>query len=199
MIAGIRGNLAKVGEDHLVVEVNGLDYEVLAPAVVVEHFRSAPRGSPVALFTRQFIQMEPNRGTPVLVGFLTEEEREFFEHFMSVTGMGARTALRAFSKPFGEIARAIEDGNTAFLMTLPGVGKQRAREIVARLQGKLGHLAAEQVPSAASAAGDLVAEALEVLMSLQYRRSEAQEMIRQALERVPNPASLEELLPEVFK
>jgi len=199
MIARIKGSLVALGEAHLLVEVNGLTYEVLAPPVVLEQFRSAAEGTPVALVTREFLQIEQSRGTPMLVGFLSEEEREFFEHFLTVTGMGPRTALRAFSKPMEEIARAIEDGNAAFLLTLPGVGKQRAKEIIARLQGKVGHLAAREMPAAVAADADLVAQAMEVLLSLQFRRSEAQDMVRRALERVPNPESLEDLLPEVFR
>jgi len=199
MIARIKGNLAGLAESHLLVEVNGLTYEVLAPPVVLEQFRSATEGAPVSLVTREFLQIEQNRGTWMLVGFLSEEEREFFEHFLTVTGMGPRTALRAFSKPMEEIARAIEDGNAAFLITLPGVGRQRAKEIIARLQGKVAHLAATEMPRPAAADADLVTQALEVLLSLQFRRGEAHDMLQRALERAPSPETHEDLLAEVFR
>lgn len=199
MIARVTGNFAGLGENHVLVEVNGLTYEVLAPPVVLAQFRSAAQGAPVSLVTRAFVQIEQNRATPMLVGFLTEEERQFFEHFLTVTGMGPRTALRAFSQPLEEIARAIEDGNVAFLITLPGVGRQRAKEIIARLQGKVAHLAAGRMPTPAAADADLVAQAMEVLLSLQFRRIEAQDMLQRALERVPNPSALEDLLAEVFR
>jgi len=85
-------------------------------------------------------------------------------------------------------------------MKLPGVGRQRARELVAALQGKVAKfalLAEEEVP--APLVTDVVSEALEILESLGYTRSEAQRMIDAALERLPKPSSVEELIRTVYQ
>jgi Holliday junction DNA helicase RuvA len=98
------------------------------------------------------------------------------------------------------LARAIEDGDTKTLTQLPGVGRQRARELIARLQGKVAKfalLAEEEAP--VPTVTDVVSEALEILQSLGYTRTEAQRMIDAALERLPKPSSTEELIRTVYQ
>ena len=82
--------------------------------------------------------MTPSSGVPVLVGFLNEVERDFFLEFIKVSGIGPRAAVKALNKAIGEIAQAIDRGDTKYLKTLPGIGEQKAKEIVAKLQGKMG-------------------------------------------------------------
>jgi len=198
MIARISGNLVEAKESYLLVEVGGICYQVLAPPIVFKQCASLRPGDRVELVTYEFLELQQNRAIPVLIGFLGEGEREFFEHFLTVTGVGPKLALKAFSRPFGEIAAAIENGDLTYLQTLPGVGRQKAKEIVAQLQGKLGHLALGRGPVMAPANAELVSQAMEVLLSLQFRKAEAQEMIERALARNPEVESLEQLLPEVF-
>jgi len=133
---------------------------------------------------------------------MNEVERQFFETFITVSGIGPRAAVRAISQPIPLIARAIDDGNLEFLRSLPGIGPQRAKEIVAKLQGKVGKYALmpEQELSPASVPGsDAATEALEILLQLQYRRSEAQAMIQSALSRNGRLSCAEEILNEVYK
>jgi Holliday junction DNA helicase RuvA len=127
-------------------------------------------------------------------------EREFFERLLSVPKLGVRGALQLFAVPMATLARAIEDGDTKTLTQLPGVGRQRARELIARLQGKVAKfalLAEEEVPTPLIT--DVVSEALEILQSLGYTRTEAQKMIDAALERLPKPSSTEELIRTVYQ
>jgi Holliday junction DNA helicase RuvA len=98
------------------------------------------------------------------------------------------------------LARAIEDNDQKALMKLPGVGRQRARELVAALQGKVAKfalLAEEEAP--VPTVTDVVGEALEILQSLGYTRTEAQRMIDAALERLPKPSNAEELIRTVYQ
>jgi len=159
----------------------------------------------VRLKTYHYLQISPSSGLPVLVGFLSEIERDFFLHFIKVSGIGPRAAVKALSKPISEIAGAISQGDHKFLTTLPGIGMQKAREIVAKLQNKVGiyGLIQDQVPAAVKDAGEEVpawqAEAVDVLLQLQYKKPEAQNMIRKALERSPDINTAEELLNEIYK
>jgi Holliday junction DNA helicase RuvA len=157
-------------------------------------------GDEVELVTLYLLQVEPGRATPMLLGFRNELEREFFERLLSVPKLGVRGALQLFAVPMATLARAIEDNDQKALMKLPGVGRQRARELIAALQGKVAKfalLAEEEVPTPLIT--DVVSEALEILQSLGYTRTEAQKMIDAALERLPKPSSTEELIRTVYQ
>ncbi len=206
MIVHLSGTLRKKKEDRVWVEVQGVMYEVIVPKAVMRSIEQdqIQEGSTLRLVTFYYHQMDPSRAIPVLIGFLNEIEREFFEKFITVSGVGPRAACRALSLPISVIARAIDEGDQSLLESLPGIGSQRAREIIAKLQGKVGKFGLVQDQHLAplpekSPAGDIPAEALEVLLQLQYKRQEAQAMIQEALGKLPNPKNAEELLNEVYR
>jgi Holliday junction DNA helicase RuvA len=146
--------------------------------------------------------MDPSKAIPVLVGFLNEIEKEFFEQFITVSGVGPKAACRALSLPFATIADAIDRADMAVLKSLPGIGEQRAREIIAKLQGKVGKFGLIKDSSDGSAPkvkDDIKEGALGVLLQLRYKRSEASDMIEKALRRNPNASSCEEILNEVYR
>ncbi|MFZ5800842.1 MAG: Holliday junction branch migration protein RuvA [Candidatus Omnitrophota bacterium] len=202
MISRISGKIIARSENCLTVEVQGLCYEVFCPPTVLERIpQAAATDNVVNLITYHYHQVEPSRSTPVLIGFINEVEKDFFERFITVSGIGPRAAVRALNKPISEIARAIDDGDLGFLTSLPGIGPQRAREIVAKLQGKVGKfgLLQDKVLKKETVAQDIMEEALEVLSRLQYKKYEASEMIKKALERSPGIRTCEELLNEVYR
>jgi len=205
MISRISGTLTQKKEDRLLVNVQGLVYEILVPAAVMRSMdqKTSQEGQPIELVTFYYHQVEPSRNVPILIGFLNEIEKEFFEKFITVSGIGPRAACRALNLPISTISRAIDEGDQSLLESLPGIGAQRAREIIAKLQGKVGkfgliqdqHLAARTEPLE----GDIAHEALEVLLQLQYKRQEALEMIQEALAKKSQPKNTEELLNEVYR
>jgi Holliday junction DNA helicase RuvA len=200
MIGRLKGRLVERHNQRLVIDVNGVGYEVFVPGVVARWAESLKIGDEVELVTLYLLQMEPGRATPMLLGFRNELEREFFERLLSVPKLGIRGALQLFAVPMATLARAIEDNDQKALMKLPGVGRQRARELIAALQGKVAKfalLAEEEVPTPLIT--DVVSEALEILQSLGYTRTEAQRMIDAALERLPKPSSIEELIRTVYQ
>ena len=117
--------------------------------------------------------------------------------------MGPKAAVRALSQPISVIAEAIDAADFSLLKTLPGIGQQRAREIVAKLQGKVGKFCLLQdrvKPQArASASEDIQQEALAVLLQLQYKRVEAKAMINKAVEANPQLTTAEEILNQVYR
>lgn len=200
MIGRLKGRLVERYNQRLVVDVNGVGYEVFVPGVVARWAESLKIGDEVELVTLYLMQMEPGRATPMLLGFRNELEREFFERLLSVPKLGVKGALQLFSVPMATLARAIEDNDLKALMQLPGVGRQRARELVAALQGKVAKFALlteEEAPT--PMVTDVISEALEILQSLGYSRAEAQRMVDAALERLPKPSSVEELIRAVYQ
>jgi len=201
MISQICGSIVQRTEDGLIIDVHGLCYEVLVPVAILRSLDGqVGAGGTVRLVTFHYHHVEPSRATPILVGFTNEVEREFFERFITVSGVGPRAALRAISQPIPLIARAIDEGDLEFLRRLPGIGPQRAKEIVAKLQGKVGKFGLIQAEAVTiEAPHDVAEEARAVLLQLQYTSAEAKAMIQRAVERVPTVATAEELLNEVYR
>ena len=202
MIARISGKIVKKEADSLLIEVGGISYEVFLPQTVMQRVKENqnPDGC-INLITYYYHQVEPSRSMPVLIGFLNEIERDFFQQFITVSGIGPRAALRALNKPISVIAQAIDEGNLNFLNSLPGIGQQRAKEIVAKLQGKVGKfgLIRDSKITQEEAKKDITEDALAVLMQLQYKKSDARTMIDKALKNAPNIKTGEELLNEIYK
>ena len=204
MITAIKGKISKLGDTAITLDTNGLSYEVLTPLSVLQRIQeNQDSDGNIRLITYHYYQMTPSSGVPVLVGFLNEVERDFFLEFIKVSGIGPRAAVKALNKAIGEIAQAIDRGDTKYLKTLPGIGEQKAREIVAKLQGKMGKFTLMRdrvnvvIPS--MVLSDIEEEALNILLQLQYKKAEAEEMIKKALERSPKLSTSEELLNEIYK
>ncbi|HOW35874.1 MAG TPA: OB-fold domain-containing protein [Candidatus Omnitrophota bacterium] len=204
MIVKISGKLVEKKENSLTVNVQGLFYEVVVPPSVLQRIEDTiDVNGNINLVTYHYLQIDPSRGFPVLIGFLNEVEKDFFGQFITVSGIGPRAAVKALNKPISQIARAIDEGDLNFLRTLPGIGEQRAKEIVAKLQGKVGKFGLIQDKAGVSArvesAPGWQEEALSVLLQLQYKRQEALEMIKKALERSKDINTTEGLLNEIYK
>lgn len=201
MIAQIQGKIIQRNPNCLLIDVQGICYEVLIPTAIIERVeKNCDSDGQVRLITYHYHQNEPSKSVPILIGFSNEVERDFFEQFISVSGIGPRAALRAISQPISLIAQAIDDGNISFLKSLPGIGQQRAKEIIAKLQGKVGKfgLIQDKETKAIKQSKNLEEEALQVLLKLQYKRAEALQMIQKALQRKPDIETTEGILNEVY-
>lgn len=203
MIARINGKLVERRAASVLLETNGICYEIFLPVITQQRLDEhlSPEGH-LHLITYHYHQADPTRTIPVLIGFLNEVEKEFFEEFITVSGIGPKAALRALNMPISSIARAIDEADLDFLRSLPGIGPQRAKEIVAKLQGKIGRFGLIQDAKSKAPAEqekNLTEEAVEVLMQLQYKRAEAKDMVQEALKKSPHAQNVEELLNIVYK
>jgi len=196
MLERICGRIVEYSQCGVIIGLNGFTIEVLMAPVILELLKERGVDVEVEIFTFFYFQMSGNRLLPVTIGFLSKEEREFFMQFISATGIGARTALKALVKPFSEIALAINRGDIDFLKVLPGIGHRKAKEIVASLQGKI-----NLVPSISSASVNLNVkeEALDVLLQPQYKKSKALKIIEEAIMRKPGIKTGKELVELIFK
>lgn len=203
MIARISGKMIEQRKNSIILENGGISYEVFLPVITLS--RLAEHLTPenhIHLITYHYHHLEPSRSIPVLIGFLNEVEKEFFEEFITVSGIGPKAALRAINMPISSIAKAIDEADANFLRSLPGIGPQRAKEIIAKLQGKIGRFGLIQDGTAKTRTPvpkDLLDEATEVLTQLQYKKHEAKEMIEDALKKQPDIKNIEELLNIVYK
>jgi holliday junction DNA helicase RuvA len=205
MIVRLKGKIVEKKEQSVVLDVQGLCYEVMVPLSVHRRLEDEKdRDGCVELKIYHYLQMEPSRGFPVLIGFLNDIERDFFQAFIKVAGIGPRAAVRALNKPISQITRAIDESDIEFLKTLNGIGLQRAREIVAKLQGKVGRFGLIQdktspLESVSRNIDNFRQEALTVLLQLQYKKPEALSMIDKALQSTDGISSTEDLLNYIYK
>lgn len=197
MITQIRGILRSVGEEELTLAIDPIEIAVMIP----EHTRRRLQGKVgefVSLHTLAFIEggQMGSRMTPRLVGFLSPVDREFFDIFCSVDGVGVRKALRAMVLPVKDLARSIQDQDTRLLATFPGIGEATAERIVAKLRRKVGKFAlilgqAEPSPAGtppppetngetAPADSDVIRDTYAALLSVGHTELQA----RQAIDRV---------------
>lgn len=203
MIARIGGKLIEKRKNSVILENHGIAYEVFLPVITLTAIDShIDQDGCVRFITYHYHQLEPSRSTPVLIGFLNEIEKEFFEEFITVSGIGPKAALRALNTPIATIARAIDQADVSFLKSLPGIGPQRAKEIIAKLQGKIGKFGLIQEDNASRTTPlpkNIIDEAADILMQLQYKKHEAKEMIQEAMKKQPLFKDAEELLNFVYK
>ena len=196
MITMIRGIVRSVGEEELTLAVDPCEIEVAIPEMARRQLQGKV-GEMIALHTLFYVEGNQMGGkmTPRLVGFLSAIDREFFEIFCSVDGVGVRKALRAMVRPVRETARTIQDQDVKSLATSPGIGEAMAERIVAKLRRKVGKFAlivgadadAATAASAAETNGqldnaepDVIRDTFAALVSVGHTESQA----RQAIDRV---------------
>ena len=202
MITKITGKLVALATDCATIEAGAFQYEVLIPEFTRRHLQAEMQKN-VSLHTIEYIeggQMQ-SRMTPRMIGFLTEAEREFFDLFCSVDGVGVKKALRAMIRPVREVAGAIEEQDTKFLSSLPGVGAATAERIVAKLRRKVPKFAlmvARDV-TATETQPDVVSETFEALLTLGHSEAEARKLIDAAIENKKKFKDTTELLQVIYQ
>ncbi|MBN2379815.1 Holliday junction DNA helicase RuvA [candidate division WOR-3 bacterium] len=208
MIAYLEGNLFRRDEEKETVTLlaGQVGYEIKLPSIVWRELgvnrMSLDGDSQLKLFI--YLHQTERSPRPMLIGFVSEVEREFFERFISVPNIGPTAAAKALTLPVRTIARAIEERDITTLTKLAGIGRSKAESIVASLHGKVAKFAlmiAEEEPRAEPVSTDeLRVQVIEVLTSqLGYRRAEATVMVDEALEENPEIQTPEELFDAVYR
>lgn len=194
------GKLVQVDENVALLERDGICYELFLPAYAAEALANT-----VGLETT-FYTIEYYEGTavganlfPRLVGFHELADRAFFLEFIKVKGMGIKKALRAFARPASWIASAIEQGDAGRLATLPELGKRTSEQLIATLKGKLEKFADLEPISPTEVLTQAQREALEILLQLGERRSEAATHIQQAVRQDKHLTDPARIVEAVYK
>jgi Holliday junction DNA helicase RuvA len=209
MIAALTGQLVRVAEPHVYVQVGPILYELLVPAADFETHRSAAGGDgEITLHTLLYLEGDPNRGNlePRLLGFLRADDKRFFELFTEVKGIGPRKALKALTSTVGEIANAIESRDVRFLSKLDGIGTRTAVLMVAYLAGtSQRYVAPGTTPSSREAArpasrhSQAEEDAIALVVAGGERRAEAEQLLARAKSRQPDLKTTEALWKEMLR
>lgn len=177
MIGLLRGTILDKRPPHLLLEVQGVGYELEAPLTT---FYDLPAtGGVVTLYTHLAVREDAH----LLYGFAKVTDRDLFRHLLRVNGVGARLALTILSgMDAGAFARCIQAGDTAALVRLPGVGRKTAERLIVEMRDRLDAIAGTTLTRPGSAAARLPATPLEdavtALIGLGYKPQEASRMVR---------------------
>lgn len=166
MIGRLTGLLAEKSPPQVVLDVQGVGYEVDVP---MSTFYNLPAlGEKVTLLTHFVVREDAH----LLYGFATAEERATFRELVKISGVGPRTALSILSGlSVADLAGAVSRQEGARLQKVPGIGKKTAERLLLELKGKLG--ADLGLPAGASVASEAQADIVQALMALGYSEKDA--------------------------
>jgi Holliday junction DNA helicase RuvA len=173
MIGRLAGTLVEKNPPSLLVDVNGVAYELAVP---MSTFYNLPGlGDRVTLLTHQVVREDAH----LLFGFATAAEREAFRALIRISGVGARTALAVLSgMSVDDLTNAVALQDSGRLTRIPGIGKKTAERLLLELKGKFAP-AIEGAGANTAQAGDSGADILRALMALGYSEKEAAAALRQ--------------------
>lgn len=190
MISRLKGTICDIELGHLVIDVNGVGYQV---AVTTQEIKAAEIDKPITLQIETIIREDAF----LLFGFATKIERDWFQLLTNkVQGVGAKSALAILSTlSLSELASAIQNDDAKTIARTPGVGPKVAQRVIAELKGKLpvGDLFVGSEP--ASVTVSLIAgEAVSALINLGYDKPKAEKAIKAAVESLGEDADITSLI-----
>lgn len=201
MICRLTGQIAAVSDSAVMLEIGGICYEVLVPPVLIESLDGST-GRALTLHTLQFLEGSPasNQFIPRLIGFASEQDRDFFLALLRVRGLSTRKALRAMRLPTPVLAAAIEHEDVALLTSLPEIGRKTAQSILHELRGSLAGFLRD-APTAAPEPELSEAQklAVEILVQWGDRRADAQRWVRQAVKDDPKLNEPQEIVRAAYR
>ncbi|CAN2040777.1 Holliday junction branch migration complex subunit RuvA [Candidatus Magnetomoraceae bacterium gMMP-15] len=201
MIGYLEGKLLKKEHERILLLVNHIGYEIMLPTIVTESLNEKNPGDDISLYI--YFHQTERQPKPVLIGFNSEIEKEFFQLFISVDAIGPIKAVQALTMPVQYIAGAIESGDLKTLIKLKGIGKRTAQKILAALQGKTDKFVlidSKDMPAKPSVDENLEQQVLEILVNqLGHHQADAKKMIQEAFNRNNSISTPEELFDEVYR
>lgn len=199
MFAYLKGILVSSQPSQVIVEVNGIGYQLFIPCRILGQLPQL--GQPVQLYT-SFVIREFSQA---LYGFLSSQERDIFEVLMNVTGIGPKLALSLIGHlAFEELQQAVMEKDLATLCRVPGVGKKTAERLVVELKDKLPTVLVPGIAEQTTAwIGDskikATQDAMMALINLGYNQTTAQKAIKQSLKELSEEADLATLITTALR
>jgi Holliday junction DNA helicase RuvA len=188
MIGYLQGTLIQATPDRLLLDVQGVGYEVHVPLSTWYEIEKRREEK-----IRLFIHTHMREDGIALFGFWTEREKLLFERLIAVSGIGPRLARVILSgMPPDDLLGAIASGDLGRLATIPGIGKKTAERMVLELREKMRELAAE-LPETTAAAAPADQDVVSALVNLGYKASQAERAVAEARREKPE-AAFNELL-----
>ncbi|HPN38869.1 MAG TPA: Holliday junction branch migration protein RuvA [Melioribacteraceae bacterium] len=188
MIGYLKGNIINLAPTKLLLDVNGVGYNIFISLNTYNKLNSLQ--NPVAVFTHLSVRQD----SMDLYGFYSASEKEMFELLISVTGIGPKLALGILSGiQTDELKNAVSMGNIGRIKAVPGIGKKTAERLILELKDKMFQIKDETTSTGFSKSFEIKADAVAALNMLGYSPKFTEKIIKQVLDDTPN-ISLEELI-----
>jgi len=203
MISFLNGEILKFLSDpkRIVLLVNGIGYEIYIPEYLNNYFveNKVTIGSNLDL--EIYYHVTERQPKPLLVGFISYSDKEFFEQLIQVEGIGPVKAANSLVFPINIIINAIETEDNSLLEQMPGIGSRAAQKIIASLNGKLTYQNEVNLTDNAEfkPTDSIFEEALSGLISLGYKNNEARNAINEVLSENGKKLDVENIVREVLK
>ena len=200
MIGYIEGDILQKNDDRILILANRIGYEVLLPTIVMDSLKERKVGDAVSLFI--YFHQTEKQPKPVLIGFNTDEEKEFFQRLITVEDIGPMKAAKALTLPVHDIAVAVEANDLDKLQKLKGIGKRTAQKMIASLAGKLDKFVLSKIETGRPTVkqDELIQPVLDILVEqLGIKPVDAKRRVIETLTLNPSIITPEALLEEVFR
>jgi Holliday junction DNA helicase RuvA len=195
MIAFLRGRVLDKQPNRIIIDVQGVGYELHVP--LSTYYEVGEPGAEVAVRVYTHVREDALQ----LFGFLTDLERQLFERLISISGIGPKLAIAVLSGVDShDLVAAVQRGDVARLTAIPGIGKKTAERIVLELRDRLGHLVVpiEAMTPVASATDRLRGDLVSALQNLGYHRPQAEKAVESTLSSMSD-ATFEHALRQVLR
>lgn len=205
MITKITGHLIALSETAATIASDPFEYEVFVTDFTRRGLQMKLNET-VSLHTINYIDGNAQQGgrlSPRLIGFDTVIERQFFELFCSVPGLGVKKAMRALVRPVRDIAHSIEQQDVKALTTMPGIGPAMAEKVVAQLRRKMAKFAllVQSMPEgddSSAAERSIVDETYQILIALGHSEADARKLLEVPIASKKKFKDVEDLLQAVY-
>lgn len=194
MYAYIKGKLSYTSPTYLIVETNGIGYQIHVPATLYGHLPSLD--SNILLYT-SFIVREQSQ---TLYGFLSADERDLFEQLLNISGIGPKTSLSLIGHlPAQALCTAIAANDTSSICKVPGIGKKTAERLIIEMRDKISTLSGIHPSNFAinlksNPKEQAIRDAMSALINLGYNQVVAQKAIKKTLDQLPDSEDLGQLI-----
>ncbi|MBA3008760.1 MAG: Holliday junction DNA helicase RuvA [Proteobacteria bacterium] len=206
MIGYLEGQIIHHDEDSILLLAGHVGYEILLNPMTLDQVKSgASDDGIVSLYI--YYHVTDRQPKPVLIGFGSPEDKEFFQLFISVSAVGPMKAVKALTRPVTVIANAIEEKDVSFLSQLSGIGKRTAEKIIATLHGKVTAFLGPETEKTQVATAPLnqtlreISQQVEEVLvdQLGHSVASARRMIKEAFDRNPSIETPEALFDEIYR
>ena len=190
MIASLRGIVQTKKPEGVIVDVNGVGYQLSVPLCSLTDIPEP--GETVFMHTYTHVREDALQ----LFGFLNEKDREIFTSLISISGIGPKLGLAILSgMPAERFVEAVQNEDVTMLSTIPGLGKKTASRLILELKGKLPSLDQGETPS--SRASQEAIDAISALVNLGYKRPFSENAVETAVRK--GAGSIQEIIMEALK
>ncbi|VAW83242.1 Holliday junction ATP-dependent DNA helicase RuvA [hydrothermal vent metagenome] len=180
MIGRIKGQIIESAPPYLMVDVNGIGYELSAPMPVF--YNLPPLGEVVVLYTHLVVREDAHQ----LYAFSNVSDRQFFRQLIRVSGVGAKLAIAILSAISStDFAHSIKQGDVSNLVRIPGIGKKTAERLIVEMKDRVDEWAEKNAAAPASNNNERqvnqtgpISDAVSALIALGYKAQDASRMVR---------------------